>query len=91
MNEEKELSKKCIQTRLRRIEGQVKGIERMIEKDTCCKEVLIQVAAVRAAINKVGSMILENYAKDCLTCGNSDKNDSEIIEELVSTLNMFIK
>lgn len=91
MDEKRELEKKSIQTRLRRIEGQVKGIDRMLEKDTCCKDVLIQVAAVRAAINKVGTIVFENYAKNCLTSDNLDKNESEIIKELVLTLNMFIK
>lgn len=89
--EEREEIKKNIQTRLRRIEGQVKGIEKMIEKDSCCKEVLTQVAAVRAAINKVGFLVMENYAKDCIL--NSDNNDSreEEVDELLSTVLRFLK
>lgn len=89
--EEKEEIKKNIQTRLRRIEGQVKGIEKMIEKDSCCKEVLTQVAAVRAAINKVGFLVMENYAKDCIL--NPDNNDSreEEVDELLSTVLRFLK
>ncbi len=91
MGEKKVVNKKDIQTRLRRIEGQIKGIEKMVENDVCCKDVLIQVAAVRAAVNKVGGIILENYAKGCLLCGDDDKSEEEKIEELVSTLTMFIK
>lgn len=56
-------TKNDIIKRLKRIEGQVKGIQRMIEKDECCSDILIQVAAVRAAMNKVGGLILENYSK----------------------------
>lgn len=91
MEEKKIVAKKDIQTRLRRIEGQIKGIEKMIENDACCKEVLIQVAAVRAAMNKVGGIVLENYAKTCLICDESNKTQEEKIEELVATLNMFLK
>lgn len=85
------VSKKDIQVRLRRIEGQVKGIENMIEKGSCCKEVLVQVAAIRAAINKVGILVLENYAKDCFLCGDEQRSEEEKLQELVSTLSMFLK
>lgn len=91
MEEKKVLTKKDIQTRLRRIEGQIKGIEKMVENEACCKDVLIQVAAVRAAMNKVGGIVLENYAKTCLVADSSDKSEEEKIEELVSTLIMFLK
>lgn len=90
MQEEKECARREIGIRLRKIEGQVKGIEKMVESDVCCKDILIQVAAIRAAINKVGSMILENYAKDCL-CEDGDDSNSEKVNELMKTLNMFIK
>lgn len=85
------VSKKDIQTRLRRIEGQIKGIEKMLDNEVCCKDVLIQVAAARAAINKVGAIILENYAKKCFECNSEDKEEIGKIEELVSTLTMFLK
>lgn len=88
--EKKKDSKKDIQVRLRRIEGQVKGIERMMESEACCKDVLVQVAAVRAAINKVGALILQNYAQNCMVSDEENKN-AEKIEELVSTLTMFMK
>lgn len=83
--------KKDIQNRLRRIEGQVKGIEKMIESGATCKDVLIQIAAIRSALNKVGGIVLENYAKDCI--GTSDGNclGSDKIDELMSAVLMFIK
>ena len=91
MSESKKVSKKDIQVRLRRIEGQVKGIENMIEKDSCCKDVLVQIAAIRAAINKVGILVLQNYTKDCILCGEEEKTEEEKLEDLVSTLSMFLK
>lgn len=86
MKDEKDL-KRNIKIRLRKIEGQVKGIEKMVDEGSQCQEVLIQIAAIRAAINKVGSLILENYAKECV----SVNEDCKKIEDLVSTVNMFLK
>lgn len=86
----KEKRKKDIQIRLRRIEGQVKGIEKMLDGSTCCKDILVQVAAVRAAMNKVGALILESYAKDCMVDDDKSAYDAKI-DELVSTLTMFMK
>lgn len=54
---------KDIQVRLRKIQGQVKGIEKMVSSEACCKNILVQVAAVRAAMNKVGGLVLERYTK----------------------------
>jgi CsoR family transcriptional regulator, copper-sensing transcriptional repressor len=82
--------KKDLQVRLRRIEGQVKGIEKMIENEAECREVLVQIAAIRAAINKVGGLVLENYAKKCMV-KNSQEGSEDDIEQLVSTLLMFLK
>lgn len=82
--------KKDIQVRLRRIEGQVKGIEKMIENEASCKDILVQIAAIRAAINKVGGLVLENYAKNCF-CKDDQESSQDNIEELVSTLLMFLK
>ncbi|MBU5590964.1 metal-sensitive transcriptional regulator [Clostridium sp. MSJ-4] len=82
--------KKDIIVRLRRIEGQVKGIQNMVDREVCCKDMLVQIAAVRAAINKVGGLMLENYAINCMDLEESSENN-EKIEELVSTLLMFLK
>ncbi|SUY47388.1 Copper-sensitive operon repressor [Clostridium putrefaciens] len=82
--------KKDIYVRLRRIEGQVKGIQNMVEKEACCKDMLVQIAAVRAAINKVGGLMLENYAINCMDLEKNKENNDKI-ENLVSTLLMFLK
>lgn len=82
--------KKDISNRLKRIEGQVKGIEKMVDNEATCKDILIQIAAIRAAINKVGTLVLENYAKECFV--QEDGNQSEDkVDDLLSTLTMFIK
>jgi len=91
MKEENVDQKKDILVRINRIEGQVKGIGKMVDKGSCCKDVLVQIAAVRAAINKVGALILENYATDCMINTMEEGNSKEKIEDLISTLTMFLK
>jgi len=81
---------KDIQVRLRKIEGQVKGIEKMVTNEACCKNILVQVAAARAAMNKVGGLILERYTKNCLL-SETDAVEEEKVDELVSTFLMFLK
>jgi CsoR family transcriptional regulator, copper-sensing transcriptional repressor len=83
--------KEDIINRLRRIEGQVKGIQKMIENEQQCNEILIQIAAIRAAINKVGGLILENYSKKCITKATQNNSQEENIDELIQTILKFIK
>lgn len=91
MNKSKdEEIKKDIQRRLRRIEGQVKGIHGMVDKNVCCTDVLIQIAAVKSAINKVGGLMIENYARNCMNIEEGSATE-EGLENLIKILNTFIK
>ena len=60
------VSKKQLQTRLRRIRGQVEGIERMVEEDRYCIDVLTQISAAQAALDKVALGLLDDHAKACV-------------------------
>lgn len=82
--------RKDISNRLKRIEGQVKGIQGMVEKDACCDDILIQISAIRSAINKVGSMMIEHYANNCMSV-EKDSIEEARIKKLVKTINTFIK
>ncbi|HHV65846.1 MAG TPA: metal-sensitive transcriptional regulator [Peptococcaceae bacterium] len=82
--------KNDILLRLKRIEGQVKGLQRMLEEDKCCSDILVQVAAVRAAINKVGIMIFEQHSKMCLKDALKTEN-MQALDDLIEVLNRFIK
>ncbi|QCX32777.1 metal-sensitive transcriptional regulator [Caloramator sp. E03] len=86
-----EYSKNDIIKRLKRIEGQVKGIQRMIEKDECCSDILIQIAAVRAAMNKVGGIILENYSKNCIRKAVESNFEENKIDDLIEMMIKFMK
>ncbi|MEN9938513.1 MAG: hypothetical protein RLZZ387_5092 [Chloroflexota bacterium] len=55
--------------RLRRIEGQVRGIHRMVEENRDCRDVVTQLAAVKAAVASLNTLVAENYARDCLCAG----------------------
>lgn len=77
--------------RLRRVEGQIKGIQRMITEEKSCGEVLIQVAAARAALNSAGGVILENHMKDCLKLYMEGKTEEKTIEQLVETMLQYTK
>ena len=77
--------------RLRRIEGQIKGIQRMIEEGRQCRDILIQIAAVRSAINSVGGLILENYMKNCLKDYLDGSVNEESLNELVDIMVRYTK
>lgn len=79
--------------RLRRIEGQVRGIQRMVEEDKYCVDVLVQVAAVRAALYKVGFNILENHAHGCVlkAVRSEDEVGNQAIDELLEVVFKFTK
>lgn len=91
MDEMKSVSKEDILKRLRRIEGQIKGIHKMIEEDKGCVDILTQVAAVRAAINKTGSLILEKHSMKCIEGAASAEDKKQAFDELARTMRSFVK
>ena len=84
-------SKDDLIRRLKKIEGQVKGIQRMVDGDKYCVDVLIQVAAVRAAINRVGTIIFEHHSRECMRNAVESNDQETAIDELVGVLSKFIK
>jgi DNA-binding FrmR family transcriptional regulator len=76
--------------RLRRIEGQVGGIERMVEDDRYCIDVLTQIGAVQAALDKVALGLLDDHAHHCVVGGPDTKQD-ERTEELMSAVGRLMR
>lgn len=76
--------------RLNRIEGQVRGIKGMVEKDAYCTDILIQVAAVNAALNSFNRVLLANHIKTCVIQDIRDGKE-ETVEELLVTLQKLMK
>lgn len=81
---------KDLVNRLSRIEGQVRGIKRMVEEDAYCPEILIQVSAVNAALNSFNKVLLAEHIRSCVAEDICKGND-EIIDELVATLQKLMK
>lgn len=81
----------AILRRLRRIEGQVKGIQKMVEEGKHCSDVLVQVSAVRSAMNSVGGLILENYMKNCLKNYLDGVAQDETLDDLVDIMVKYTK
>jgi len=86
VNQKPELAK-----RLNRIEGQVRGVAKMIDQDTYCIDVLTQVSAVRAALDKVALELLRDHARHCLTQdGTLPEGKNNKADELVSAISRMI-
>jgi|TARA_R110000824_G_scaffold401771_1_gene615675 DNA-binding FrmR family transcriptional regulator len=75
--------KKPIQNRLRRIEGQIRGLQKMVEEDTYCIDVITQTSAIKSALSGVEDLLLENHldtcASDQMKSGNVTKAKQEIL------------
>ncbi|MDY5985819.1 metal-sensing transcriptional repressor [Sporofaciens sp. SGI.106] len=76
--------------RLNRIEGQVRGIKKMVETDAYCTDILIQVSAVNAALNSFNKVLLANHIRTCVAQDIREGKD-ETIDELVMTLQKLMK
>lgn len=76
--------------RLNRIEGQIRGIKGMVEKDAYCTDILIQVAAVNAALNSFNKVLLANHIKTCVIKDIKEGRE-ETVEELLVTLQKLMK
>jgi len=77
---------KNIEKRLQRLEGQVRGVRRMLEEDRDCPDVLTQLAAIRGAAYQISLMLVENYALECVSHPEEYGSRDEVIVKLVKTL-----
>lgn len=82
--------KKDLMNRLKRIEGQVRGVEGMIEKGAYCTDVLIQVSAITSALNSFNKVLLGNHMKTCVAEQIRAGND-DVIDELVATFQKLMR
>lgn len=81
---------KALITRLNRIEGQVRGIRGMVEKNAYCTDVLVQVSAVTAALNAFNRELLSNHIRTCVA-QDIRSGKEEVIDDLVATLGKLMK
>ncbi|ULT58765.1 metal-sensitive transcriptional regulator [Neobacillus drentensis] len=83
-------TKQNLVSRLNRIEGQIRGIKGLIEKDTYCDDVITQLAATQAALNSVAKVLLEGHMKSCVV-ERIQEGDYEVVDELLTTIQRLIK
>ena len=83
-DEKVEVSQEELLKRLRRIEGQIRGIQKMIEDDRDCVSIVIQLAAVRSGIEGIGALVLNNCMKLCFYKGSDAVNDIDSLSKAVA-------
>ena len=81
---------KTLINRLSRIEGQVRGVRKMVENDAYCVDILTQVSAIQAALNAFNRELLANHIRTCVM-DDIKKGNDEIVDELVQTLQKLMK
>lgn len=82
--------RKKLIVRLNRIEGQIRGIRAMVERDAYCPDILVQSAAVNAAVNSFNKDLIASHIRHCVVRDVREGND-EVISELVETLQKLMK
>ncbi len=87
-----EHEKKKLNMRLRRLEGQIRGLQRMVDEDKYCVDILNQIVAAKGALHKVGLKILDDHMHGCVQRaieGDETEENDEIINELMNLLAKF--
>ena len=83
--------KQKVVNRLKRIEGQVRGIQKMVEEDRYCVDILVQISAIKSALKQVGFAVTERHINYCVSDAIRQGEGEETIEELMSVLKQFSK
>jgi DNA-binding FrmR family transcriptional regulator len=79
--------KNSLTNRLKTIQGHISGVQKMLDEDKPCEDILFQISAIKSSIHKVGNIFLENYAKDCILKRNKDNNiDGEELDEIIKSI-----
>ena len=77
--------------RLRRVEGQVRGVEKMVEDDRYCIDVLTQISAIQAALDKVALRLLDGHARHCMQEGATEGRSDEMATEMMAAVGRLMK
>lgn len=82
--------RKNLVSRLNRIEGQIRGLKRLIDQDTYCDDVITQISASQAALNSVAKILLEGHIKNCVV-DRIQQGDTEVLDELLVSIQKLMK
>jgi CsoR family transcriptional regulator, copper-sensing transcriptional repressor len=83
-------TKDQLRKRLHRIEGQVRGIERMVDEDRYCIDVLTQIGAIQAALDKVALGLLDEHVKHCVVEGHGPGTQEELTDEMMGAIGRLL-
>jgi CsoR family transcriptional regulator, copper-sensing transcriptional repressor len=84
-------TKNQLLTRLRRIEGQVRGVQGMVEDDRYCIDVVTQISAIQAALDKVALGLLDDHARHCVIDGRAEGSPEELTDELMAAVGRLMR
>jgi CsoR family transcriptional regulator, copper-sensing transcriptional repressor len=85
-------SKDALQKRLARVEGQVRGISRMVDEDRYCIDILTQISAIQAALDKIALGLLDDHARHCMLGeGQAPADPNEQVEELMGAVGRLVR
>ncbi|MDR2549047.1 MAG: metal-sensing transcriptional repressor [Desulfobulbus sp.] len=79
----------AVTKRLKRIEGQIRGIARMVEDDKPCEDILVQIGAAKAALHKTGQTVLEGHLHHCVLDGVREGNEEATLKKLTAAIEQF--
>lgn len=83
--------KKRLINRLKRVEGQVRGIQKMVDEDRYCMDVLIQIDAINAALKTVGTSLIEHHTSHCVMEAIESGDGDKAVNELVDVMKQYVK
>ena len=83
-------TKDQLKNRLKRVEGQVRGVERMVDEDRYCIDVLTQISAIQAALDKVALGLLDDHVKHCVVEGHGPGTTEELTDEMMSAIGRLL-
>ena len=84
-------TKDQLRKRLRRIEGQVRGVEKMVDEDRYCIDVVTQITAIQAALDKVALGVLDDHARHCIVGGHAQGKPEELSDELMAAVGRLLR
>jgi CsoR family transcriptional regulator, copper-sensing transcriptional repressor len=79
-----------LQSRLSRIEGQVRGVQRMVDEDRYCVDVLTQISAIRAALDRVALSLIDDHARNCMSGSTHAGERDDQVDELMGALDRLL-
>lgn len=81
--------REAVSRRLKKIEGQIRGIQKMVEEDKPCEDILVQIGAAKSALHKSGQIILEGHLHHCVLDAVRAGDEEQVLKKLTTALEQF--